>query len=215
MTTTLDIESCNNDVSESLFTPAFNDDISAMVREIASEIDDEYKQPKCSHISLSFVPKQNHVNDISEIFKYQKLLGSGASCSVSLVTDKHSKQYALKQMPISKLNRLLFTTEYKILNKLNGYKNILSYHSCFIDKKCYYLSTEYHSGGTMLERILEKGSFCESECAEFIKNVLLGLQHMHNNNIVHRDIKCENLIFDKKGKDGIVKIIDFGNSETI
>ena len=35
---------------------------------------------------------------------------------------------------------------------------------------------------------------------------------MHRNNIVHRDLKCKNIVFDRPGKDGVLKIIDFGLS---
>ena len=55
---------------------------------------------------------------------------------------------------------------------LCGHPNILSYHSSYIDKNCYYLSTAYCSGGTMLDRIIKQGHFNEKQCSEFIKNVL-------------------------------------------
>ena len=38
---------------------------------------------------------------------------------------------------------------------------------------------------------------------------------MHNNDIVHRDLKCKNIVFDRPGKKGVLKIIDFGLSEHI
>ena len=176
------------------------------------------KRHKYAHISLDFVPSQNYVHKISQKFTYIKQLGCGASCRVLLVNENKSpsNKYALKEMQISdQLNRLLFATEYKILQLLDGHKNIISYHSSWIDKNCYYLSTAYCSGGTMLDRIIKQGHFNEAECSEFIKNVLHGIQYMHKMNIVHRDIKCENLIFDKEGSNGNVKIIDFGNSEII
>ena len=38
---------------------------------------------------------------------------------------------------------------------------------------------------------------------------------MHNKRIVHRDLKLRNIVFDGKGENGILKIIDFGESELI
>ena len=38
---------------------------------------------------------------------------------------------------------------------------------------------------------------------------------MHKLHIVHRDLKCKNIVFDRPGKNGILKIIDFGESEYI
>ena len=266
-----DISEMENGDTTQYFRPTFNNDISDMLSEIASEIDGDYsnknnptlqildgissvnseeftpipispapsnsskyakanaynnrkrpsrikKKRKYAHIPLDFVKPENYVHKISSVFTYHKQLGCGASCRVLLVNDNedNTKLYALKEMQISDdLNRLLFATEYKILNILSGHQNIISYHSSYIDKNCYYLSTAYCSGGTMLDRIIREGHFNEKMCSEFIKNVLVGIKYMHENKIVHRDIKCENLIFDKQGKDGIVKIIDFGNSEII
>jgi len=127
----------------------------------------DYAKPhQYAHVSLDFVKKENYVSKISEIFTYQKQLGYGASCRVLLVTDNKAKlkKYALKEMQISdELNRLLFATEYKILNILRGHKNIISYHSSYVDKNCYYLSTTYCSGGTMLDRIIKQGHFNEKQ----------------------------------------------------
>lgn len=186
-------------------------EITEMLTEIASEIDDQYtnfsafKSSKCSMgqstdrvvdsdnpvDSLSFVPKQNVVESISTIFSFRKQLGLGASCRVLLVEERSTKQkYALKQLPKSELmNRSYFYTEYRILSLLSDHKNIISFHSSFIDDSSYYLATRYCSGGTMLDRIIDQGHFSESQCAEFIKNVLFGLHHMHSHHVVHRDIK--------------------------
>ena len=38
---------------------------------------------------------------------------------------------------------------------------------------------------------------------------------MHNKQIVHRDLKCKNIVFDRPGRDATLKIIDFGFSEYI
>eukprot|EP01084_Bolivina_argentea_P178337 308279_1 len=222
---TTPLSNSTNNLTYDINSTYFNNDINNMLSEIASEIDDQYHnksidkidkqitnhKKKCDNEdksdsinkedidTLSFVPASNIINNISDIFTYKKQLGVGASCRVLLVNDpKTNREYALKELQKhNKMNKLLFATEYKILNELNGGKNILTYYSSYIDKNCYYLAFEYHSGGTMLERILEQGSFCELECAEFIKNVLHGLKYMHDKNVVHRDIKCENLIFYK------------------
>ena len=68
--------------------------------------------------TLSFVPKEHYIEDISDIFDFHKSLGKGASCSVSLVHHKETnEQFALKQMATSDpLNAALFATERKIIN---------------------------------------------------------------------------------------------------
>eukprot|EP01083_Nonionella_stella_P121034 363413_1 len=68
-------------------------DISDILSEIAAEIDHDYEQTdvkpsEYSSISLSFVPRQNHVTKITEIFNYKQQLGNGASCRVLLAKKK-------------------------------------------------------------------------------------------------------------------------------
>eukprot|EP00485_Elphidium_margaritaceum_P016065 CAMPEP_0202728460 /NCGR_PEP_ID=MMETSP1385-20130828/185637_1 /ASSEMBLY_ACC=CAM_ASM_000861 /TAXON_ID=933848 /ORGANISM="Elphidium margaritaceum" /LENGTH=623 /DNA_ID=CAMNT_0049394709 /DNA_START=25 /DNA_END=1897 /DNA_ORIENTATION=- len=175
----------------------------------------EYKVLTC--VALICASAQQNLQNLAMLHVSEKL-GCGASCRVLLVKaqGKAEVQYALKELQKKDtLNRLLFAQEYKVLNALKGHPNIISFHSCYIDKSCYYLATQFCSGGTMLDRILRQKYFNEQQCSEFMKNVLFGIEHMHQHHIVHRDIKCENLIFDKTGKDGVVKIIDFGNSELI
>eukprot|EP00485_Elphidium_margaritaceum_P019926 CAMPEP_0202728722 /NCGR_PEP_ID=MMETSP1385-20130828/185768_1 /ASSEMBLY_ACC=CAM_ASM_000861 /TAXON_ID=933848 /ORGANISM="Elphidium margaritaceum" /LENGTH=539 /DNA_ID=CAMNT_0049394973 /DNA_START=1257 /DNA_END=2876 /DNA_ORIENTATION=- len=194
-----------------------------MLDEIDQEIGDEYSNKENNRVpsgvaALSFVPQQNRITKISQLFTFKKQLGCGASCCVLLVEakDKSETLHALKEMQKrDAVNRRLFAQEYKVLNILKEHPNIVSFHSCYIDKCCYYIATQYCSGGTMLDRILRQKYFNEQQCSEFMKNVLFGIEHIHQHHIVHRDIKCQNLIFDKTGKDGVVKIIDFGNSELI
>ena len=216
-----------------LHRPELTDiDISNLLCEISTEIDDQYESspseitpspivetPQPTLNPLSFVPVSNYMDDISELFRFTKQLGHGASSKVLLANlwnDANCTNYALKEMQQSDpKNRRLFANECRILHKLSGHQNIVSLHSAFVDKECYYISTEYCGGGTMLDKIIQSQSFSESQCVDFMKNVLNGIHYMHSKNIVHRDLKCQNLVFDKDGKDGVVKLIDFGSSEII
>ena len=49
----------------------------------------------------------------------------------------------------------------------------------------------------------------EEEAKKYIRQICQGLAHMHENNIVHLDIKPENIIFETKGSFNI-KLVDFG-----
>ena len=55
-------------------------------------------------------------------------------------------------------------------------------------------------------------SFNQIILIEFIcANILLGIEDIHNQGFIHRDLNTKNLVFDS---DGYLKIIDFGNSST-
>jgi serine/threonine protein kinase len=49
----------------------------------------------------------------------------------------------------------------------------------------------------------------EEEAKKYIRQVCEGLQHMHENNIVHLDLKPENIVFETRNSDKL-KIVDFG-----
>lgn len=62
----------------------------------------------------------------------------------------------------------------------------------------------------IIKRFQDNDPFTEEECSLIIKNILEGLNYMHSNNIMHRDIKPDNIMFKKIGDLNSLKIIDFG-----
>ena len=54
----------------------------------------------------------------------------------------------------------------------------------------------------------------EEEASFFIKQILLGVQHLHNHNVAHLDLKPENVML-LGDKSRIIKLIDFGLSRKI
>ncbi|KAH0658867.1 hypothetical protein KY285_027414 [Solanum tuberosum] len=77
----------------------------------------------------------------------------------------------------------------------------------------YNLLLEYASGGSLADRLQNCNSLSESEVKKHTKNVLLGLSCIHNNGIIHCDIKPGNILL--VGRDKTAKIADFGLSVTL
>ncbi len=81
-----------------------------------------------------------------------------------------------------------------------------------------YLVIEYVSGKTLKQFIQESGGAIKPEtAAQIILRVLAAVQHAHQNGVIHRDIKPQNILIDKEGT---VKVADFGiarvaNSQTM
>lgn len=71
---------------------------------------------------------------------------------------------------------------------------------------------EYCPGGELFDKIANQKNqvFNESEACGIMKKLLRAVNHCHANRIVHRDIKPENIMI---GKDGELKLIDFGLSK--
>ena len=69
---------------------------------------------------------------------------------------------------------------------------------------------EYVPGGSIESLINKFGQLSEQVVQSYTKQMLSGLIYLHNNNILHRDIKCANMLVDVSGS---VKLADFGSSK--
>lgn len=65
--------------------------------------------------------------------------------------------------------------------------------SCLIAVRCFVKSERFRvTGGELFDRIVEKGSYTEKDAADLIRQVLEAVDYMHEQGVVHRDLKvCE------------------------
>ena len=148
-----------------------------------------------------------------------KFLGKGAFGSVCLVTRKEDrKTYAMKRINISKLNdkeKEAALNEVRILASLS-HPNIIGYKEAFYDENSRTLNIimEYADDGDINHKIQEnlkrRLQFEESQVWEWIIQLLKGLKYLHDNKIMHRDLKCANIFL---MKNGLVKIGDLNVSK--
>ncbi|KAF8530212.1 Pkinase-domain-containing protein [Hysterangium stoloniferum] len=73
----------------------------------------------------------------------------------------------------------------------------------------YYMVFEYVNGGQMLDYIISHGRLRERVARKFARQIGSALEYCHRNNVVHRDLKIENILISHTGN---IKIIDFGLS---
>merc|ERR1712185_619390 len=79
------------------------------------------------------------------------------------------------------------------------------------DKENVYVGMECLGGGELFEHLLAKGPFKEDYALTIFAQVALAVDYMHSVDIVHRDLKAENLVFAAKGSP-VIKCIDFGGA---
>ena len=89
------------------------------------------------------------------------------------------------------------------------HENIIGLLFTYVTPKKVFIVTELASGGELLERVVEIGNFSESDARSVIYQVLKGMEYLHSKNIVHRDLKLENILLSDKSASAVVKIADF------
>ena len=74
-----------------------------------------------------------------------------------------------------------------------------------------HLVMEYAEGGELFDYIVKKKRLDEKESIKFMQQIISGVEYIHRNGIVHRDLKLENCLIDY---DKTIRIVDFGLSNT-
>lgn len=95
--------------------------------------------------------------------------------------------------------------------KLIRHPNIIQLYEIIETPKQLYLIMEYANGGELFDYIVEKHRIDEKEACSMFQQIISGIEYIHKLNIVHRDMKPENLLLDHGHK---IKIVDFGLSNT-
>ena len=156
-------------------------------------------------------------------FKYLKIqeLGSGGFSKVFRVQNLMTKEiFACKELLMSKIkDKEKFKNEINIMSKCD-HPNIIKLIEIYEDKRHLELVMEECLGGTLFDRLLKKiedddETFTEKESAIIFKQIMSAICYCHNQGIVHRDLKMENILFLYKTKDSPIKVIDFGLSESV
>ena len=100
--------------------------------------------------------------------------------------------------------------EIEILRPLS-HPNIVRFYGCKREGAHLLIFIEYCAGGSLLHTLNTFGPLSEAVLRSYAAQLLDGLEYLHSNNIMHRDIKCANILVDH----GVVKLADFGCARSI
>ncbi|KAF9913381.1 Protein kinase, partial [Lobosporangium transversale] len=146
--------------------------------------------------------------DPSTLYSKIKKVGQGASGSVYVA--KHlttNTKVAIKQMDLTMQPRKELVVNEILVMKESTNPNIVNYLDSFLVKNQeLWVVMEYMEGGALTD-VIENNKLNESQIACICFETCKGLQHLHSQNIIHRDIKSDNVLMDPFGR---VKITDFG-----
>lgn len=145
--------------------------------------------------------------------KYQKLefLGKGGFAHCYRVYDEELRRYLAAKI-VSKASLLREKTRQKLMSEIRIHKslrhdNVVRFEHFFEDSNNVYLLLELCSNKTLLDLVVRRKQLHELECQCLIRQICRGLEHIHDNRIVHRDLKLGNLFLNDRME---VKIGDFG-----
>ncbi|KAG5858122.1 microtubule affinity regulating kinase 4 [Bothrops jararaca] len=163
---------------------------------------------RCRNSIASCPDEQPHIGN----YRLLKTIGKGNFAKVKLA--RHiltGREVAIKIIDKTQLNptslQKLFR-EVRIMKGLN-HPNIVKLFEVIETEKTLYLVMEYASAGEVFDYLVSHGRMKEKEARAKFRQIVSAVHYCHQKNIVHRDLKAENLLLDA---DANIKIADFGFS---
>ncbi|KAG0648391.1 Serine threonine-kinase CLA4 [Hyphodiscus hymeniophilus] len=164
-------------------------------------------------------------DDPNMSYSKQKKIGQGASGSVyvakvkenplspiarEVIRQQGSKaQVAIKQMDLAHQPRKELIVNEIMVMKDSKHRNIVNFLDAFLRNNFteLWVVMEYMEGGALTDVIDNNPTITEDQISTICLETCRGLEHLHQQSIIHRDIKSDNVLLDARGN---VKITDFG-----
>ncbi|RXM31950.1 Serine/threonine-protein kinase Nek5 [Acipenser ruthenus] len=147
--------------------------------------------------------------------KYEvvRMIGEGAFGKAFLVKAKENngqcviKEINFARMPVKE--KEASRKEVTLLSRMK-HPNVVTFLNSFEEKMKLYIVMEYCDGGDLMKRIsMQRGLlFAEAQILDWFVQICMGLKHIHDRKVLHRDIKAQNIFIANNGMK--VKLGDFG-----
>ncbi|KAK7411996.1 hypothetical protein VNO78_03441 [Psophocarpus tetragonolobus] len=143
-----------------------------------------------------------------------KLVGYGSFGTVHLAMNKSTGRVFVVKSPHSKAGPEALDEEVKILKTLNSSPYIVQCLGTEEEEQGKVnVFMEYMAGGSLADVARKFGGSLEEEVVRvYTREILLGLKHLHQQGIVHCDVKCRNVLL---GSSGNIKLADFGCAKRV
>ncbi|XP_078447014.1 protein kinase superfamily protein isoform X2 [Wolffia australiana] len=142
-----------------------------------------------------------------------RMIGRGSFSDVWLARHRlRGTEAAVKEIPIDRLSRKLrdsLLSEIVILKRID-HPNIIALYDIIEHPKTIYIVLEFCRGGDLSLYIQRHGRVPEATAKYFMRQLAEGLQVLQKHNLIHRDLKPQNLLLSSNDEDATLKIADFG-----
>uniref|UniRef100_A0A671R1R5 non-specific serine/threonine protein kinase n=1 Tax=Sinocyclocheilus anshuiensis TaxID=1608454 RepID=A0A671R1R5_9TELE len=143
-------------------------------------------------------------------YDIERTLGKGNFAVVKLARHRITKtEVAIKIIDKTQLDAVNLEKIYREVQimKMLDHPHIIKMYQVMETKNMLYLVTEYAKNGEIFDYLAKHGRLSEPEARRKFWQILSAVEYCHNRNIVHRDLKAENLLLDGHMN---IKIADFG-----
>ncbi|TKY86021.1 hypothetical protein EX895_004846 [Sporisorium graminicola] len=146
--------------------------------------------------------------DPNMLYSKIKKVGQGASGSVFVAkTLATGQRVAIKTMDLSQQPRKELIVNEILVMKESQHPNIVNFLNSFLVRNNeLWVIMEYMEGGALTD-VIDNNTLEEDQIAAICLETCKGLEHLHSQSIIHRDIKSDNVLLNASGQ---VKITDFG-----
>ncbi|KAM9859645.1 NUAK family SNF1-like kinase 2 [Aulostomus maculatus] len=165
-----------------------------------------------AQVKKQAVKRHHHKHNLKHRYEFLETLGKGTYGKVKKAKERSGRLVAIKSIRKEKIkdeqDLVHIRREIEIMSSL-CHPHIITIYEVFENKDKIVIVMEYASRGDLYDYICDRRSISERESRHFFRQIVSAVHYCHQNGIVHRDLKLENILLDGNGN---VKIADFGLS---